>query len=288
MFDFRYHALSLVAVFVALLIGLLLGVAIGDQGLVSSAERDLRAQLRSDVRDANKRSDDLREQVAESNRFAQEAYQPLVADRLNGGRVALIFLGPGSDDIAENVRSALVGTGAKLVAVGVLREPLDTGELAGAADGTRYERLTAGDEDLANGLGVRVGVQLVSGGKLIGELREALFKTLNGEIGDVTSVVLVRRSPDLEGAAATTRDAFEDGLVTGIRRSGARVVGAEASDADPSQISWFEKRDLSSVDAIDRIEGRAGLVLALAGAQGTFGIKDSAEALLPDVVGPGQ
>jgi hypothetical protein len=32
MFDFRYHALSLVAVFLALMIGLLLGVAIGGPG----------------------------------------------------------------------------------------------------------------------------------------------------------------------------------------------------------------------------------------------------------------
>ena len=46
MLDFRYHALSLVAVFVALMIGLLLGVAIGDRGLVSSADRNLRDSLR--------------------------------------------------------------------------------------------------------------------------------------------------------------------------------------------------------------------------------------------------
>ena len=84
MFDFRYHALSLVAVFVALLIGLLLGVAIGDEGLVSSAERQLRSNLRSDVADANRRADDLRAQASESQRFANEAYPPLVADRLTG------------------------------------------------------------------------------------------------------------------------------------------------------------------------------------------------------------
>jgi len=285
-FDFRYHALSLVAVFVALLVGLLLGVAIGDQGLVSSAERDLRSQLRSDVREANRRSDDLRAQVAESARFAKEAYQPLVADRLTGARVGLIFLGAGSDDVAEDVRTALSGTGGKLVAVGVLREPLDVDGLAAAAQGTRYGELTPGNEELANALGVRVGVQLITGGKLIGSLRSSLFKTLNGEIGDVGSVVLVRRAPDLDGTEQATRKAFEDGFVRGLRETALRVVGAEVSDADPSQVSWFGDHDLSSVDALDRIEGQAGLVLTLAGAQGTFGIKDSAEALLPDVVGP--
>ncbi len=172
--------------------------------------------------------------------------------------------------------------------MGVLREPLDVTALASRAGGTRYSALTPADTDLANALGVRAGVQMIGGGKLIGNLRSALFKTLNGEIGNVTSVVLVRRSPDLEDEAAALRDAFEDGLVRGIRETSARLVGAESADAKPSQIPWFEKRDLSSVDAVDRIEGRAGLVLALSGAEGTFGIKDSAEALLPDVVGPGR
>lgn len=288
MFDFRYHALSLVAVFVALLVGLLLGVAIGDQGLVSSAERDLRASLRADVDEANRRAEDLRDQVAESRRFAEEVYPPLVADRLIGRRVALLFLGEGSDGITDDVRDALAGSGGRLVAVGVIREPLDVEDLAGRATGTRYAALTEGDEELAEGLGVRMGVQIVQGGQLLGRLRPAVFRTLNGDLGEVDAVVVVRRAPDLKDGQQRTRAGFEDGLVRGLRESGARVVGAEASDADPSQIRWFEDRDLTSVDAIDRIEGRAGLVLTLAGAEGTFGVKDSADALLPDAVGAGR
>jgi len=46
--DFRYHALSLVAVFLALGIGIVLGVTIGDS-LVSDADQNLRDSLRDDV-----------------------------------------------------------------------------------------------------------------------------------------------------------------------------------------------------------------------------------------------
>ena len=52
MLDFRYHALSLVAVFLALAIGIVLGVTIGDS-LVSDAERALRGNLRADVEKAH-------------------------------------------------------------------------------------------------------------------------------------------------------------------------------------------------------------------------------------------
>jgi len=71
MFDFRYHALSLVAVFLALMIGLLLGVAIGDRGLVSGAERNLRGSLRADVRRSRAQSADLRSQLIEQRRVQQ-------------------------------------------------------------------------------------------------------------------------------------------------------------------------------------------------------------------------
>ena len=65
MFDFRYHALSLAAVFLALVVGLLLGVAIGDKELVSSAQRDLRSSLRADVRQADQERDEAQARLRE-------------------------------------------------------------------------------------------------------------------------------------------------------------------------------------------------------------------------------
>ena len=65
MFDFRYHALSLIAVFVALVLGLLLGVAIGDKGLVSSAENKVKESLRADVRAEQKKAAGLSDQITQ-------------------------------------------------------------------------------------------------------------------------------------------------------------------------------------------------------------------------------
>src|SRR6478736_3123212 len=79
MFDFRYHALSLIAVLVALVLGLLLGVAIGDKGLVSSAENNIKESLRKDVRSEQKKAADLNDQIAAKEKFEQEVY-PLLGD----------------------------------------------------------------------------------------------------------------------------------------------------------------------------------------------------------------
>jgi hypothetical protein len=60
-------------------------------------------------------------------------------------------------------------------------------------------------------------------------------------------------------------------------------VGVEASDAEPSQISFYSRRELPSIDSVDVPGGRAALVLALAGADGSFGFKETADEVLPEL-----
>ena len=63
--------------------------------------------------------------------------------------------------------------------------------------------------------------------------------------------------------------------------SGVEVVGVEKTSTDPSQVSWFADHGVTSVDDLDLPEGKVALVWALLGAEGRFGVKDSAERLLP-------
>lgn len=276
MLNFRYHALSLVAVFLALVIGLLLGVAIGDKGLVSGAEQDVRASLREDVRRAQDERDAAREALRERERFEQAAYPALVSGRLEGTRVALVDLGDGSDGLWDLTRAAIEGSGARLVSVSVIRRPLDLEALAGAASGTRYERLAEAPE-LLHPFGARLGIQLMQGGELLDRVRRELLVQGSGALEGADAVVLVHGAIELEDDEAELLDTFEDGLIDGLRTFDAPVVGVEATDADPSQIDWFKAHELSSVDDLDDPIGRAALVFALAGQRGSFGVKPTAD-----------
>lgn len=277
MLNFRYHALSLVAVLLALGIGLLLGVAIGDKGLVSSAEQDVRASLRGDVREAQAERDAARDALAERQRFEQEAYPALVRDRLLGTRVALIQLGGASDRMWDLTKDALQGSGAELVSVSVVREPLRVEELAAAARGTRYERLVE-DETLLSPFSARIGIQFAQGGRLLRSVRRELLVQGSGALDGADGVVIVRNTPELEDEdEAAAVEEFEDGLVRGLRAADVPVVGVETTDAEVSQVDWFKGHELSSVDDLDDPIGRAALVFALAGQRGSFGVKSTAE-----------
>jgi copper transport outer membrane protein MctB len=277
MLNFRYHALSLVAVFLALVIGLLLGVAIGDRGLVSSAEHDVRASLRKDVRKAQAQRDAALDRLRQRAAFERDAYPALVGGRLQGARIALVELGGGSDHMWDLARDALQASGAKLVSVSVIREPLRLAELASAATGTRYERL-GDDSSLVHPFGTRLGIQFTQGGALLGAVRHELLVQGSGTLStSVEGVVLVRDPMTLQGDDATVAKAFEDGLVRGLRAHDVPVVGVEATDTNPSQVDWFKAHELSTVDDLDDPLGRAALVFALGGQRGNFGVKPSAD-----------
>lgn len=276
MLNFRYHALSLVAVFLSLAIGLLLGVAIGDKGLVSSAEQDVRASLRGDVRDAQAQRDDALAQLQQRQQFERDAYPALVGGRLAGRRIALIELGGASDRMWNLTKDALQGSGAALTSVSVIREQLQLEELAAAAHGTRYERLNE-DADLLHPFATRLGIQFTHGGRLLRLVRRDLLLQGSGALNGADGVVVVRNTPKLDGEDADQVETFEDGFMRGLRARDVPVVGVETTDAESSQVEWFKDHELSSVDDLDDPIGRAALVFALAGERGSFGVKPTAD-----------
>jgi len=285
-FDFRYHALSLVAVFLALAVGLLLGVAIGDSGLVSSAKKDIEDSLRGDVKASRAEASDLRQQLSQHDDYEHQTFPDLVAGRLSGDQIGLLFLGDNDDSMVNEVRDALEPAGANLRWVGALREPPDTDSLAERALGTPYAALSV-DASLLSPFAHRLGVQMIQGGKLVSQERQALLQSFSGDLGVLDAIIVARDPdrPDETDDQKGTTDSLEEGIVSGLNRTDVPVVGVEELDTDPSQISWYRDRGLASVDSIDQLSGRAALVFALAGADGAYGLKSSAEALLPRVVG---
>ena len=284
MFDFRYHALSLAAVFIALVVGLLLGVAIGDKELVSGAREELRDSLRADVRKADQERDEAQARVREQEQFARAAYPILTGGQLPDARIGLVLLG-NDDGAPDIVREALEPTGADLAFVAVVRQNVDLAALAERAAGTRYANLER-DPALIDDFGRRLGIQMVLGGRLVRQVRMPLLQSLSGRFGDIDGVIVLRSSAKPDDADAARRlDELQDGIVRGLVQTGVPVVGVERRGSDPSSIAWFRQRELSSVDNLDEPAGRAALVFVLAGSQGAYGRGDSAQALLPPVVG---
>lgn len=281
----RYHAASLAAVFLALAIGILIGVGFGDN-VLTSTQRDLEASLTGDLEAARGRSDDLSARIDQSEEFAQRVYPTLVSDRLAGQEVGVLALGGLPEGLSGAIEAALRPTGARLVSVSVVREPPDLGSLAGRLSETRLADLDT-NSDSVEALGKGVGRQVVLGGTLLERVRGQLMSRASGRFGDLDGLIVVREQPtEMEAVDRAATGRLESGLLDGIVAAGATPVGVEATDTDPSSIQFFTSHDLSTVDDLDQAAGQVALVFALLGAEGNFGVKDTADSLLPDLLTP--
>jgi len=295
MFDYRYHALSLAAVLLALAVGVVIGVAIGDSNLVSSAKSGIVHDLSSEVSSAQHQADQLRAQLNGEEAFTNDLYPIAIHGLLSGRNVGLVFLGGPSNRVNGLVRNAVTQAGGDLVNVVAVREPLNMPGLARAAAGTHFAALGAGaspaGRQLVGRFGGIVGRQLVSGGQLVGrELlsreRGPLLSAFDGQLGKLAGLVVVRAQPaGMTPQQGEAGGAFESGLLDGASAAGVPTVGVELSSTQPSQVPWYQAQNISSVDDLDAIAGQAALVYALTGSRGTYGDKPTADSLLPNVVG---
>ncbi len=281
----RYHATSLIAVFLALAVGILIGAEFGGDALTQT-RKNLENSLVGNLQDARSRVEDLNGELGHADEFDEKVYPVLTRDRLQGQRIALIAFGNLPSEITSAVEDALGPTGAKLVGVGVVREPVDTSSLAEELSATRFAEVATDPEEL-NELGTGVGRQIVIGGTLPEVVRSGLFSHASGEFGPLDSVIVVRDQPEGMGPVQrSTANALETSMLRGMAGTKVPIVGVETTTTEPSSMGFFQANDLSTVDDVDTTAGQLSLVYAAGGAGGNFGVKSSAERLLPNLTEP--
>ncbi|HEV7163380.1 MAG TPA: copper transporter [Solirubrobacteraceae bacterium] len=288
MFDYRYHALSLAAVLFALALGVLIGVAIGDSNLVSSAKNGIVHNLNSELSDARSHATELQGRLSEEEAFANGLYPLAVHELLTGRSVGLVFLGESSDQVNSLTRQAVTQAAGQLATVVAVREPLDLAGIAHDAAGTHYAAL-AGSSERIKRFGELMGRQLVSGGQLVtkellSRVRGSLLSAFDGQLTHLEGLVVMRAEPSgMDAQASEDTAAFETGLLDGVAAAGIQAVGVELGGDSISQVPWYKEKGLSSVDDLDTLAGQSALAYALAGERGTFGVKSTADSLLPSV-----
>src|SRR5437588_297215 len=167
MFDFRYHVASLAAVFFALVIGILVGVALASHGLGNTE----RKRLERSVDAANSRAKRAQDTVAAltvqgraDSEFVDKAYDAVITDRLQGRRIAVLFIGSVNGELLKSVNRTLTDGGApsrlRLRAVTV---PLDDAAIDRILNGRPQLAAYAGPAKLAD-LGRELADEFVLGG----------------------------------------------------------------------------------------------------------------------------
>lgn len=301
MISFRYHIVTVAAVFLALAIGLLGGGAFVQPALQQQLEdrtdaaEALTTELRADI-------DELRAEIAGLGAFSTAAREHLVAGRLPGVRVVVVSQAGVEDEVVAEAVDALEAAGARILTTVsaspslVSEDPDVRAQLAEiVADPT------AAPEDLpglvASQLATRLSAsispppeadvftQLLSGGFLapVGAPPDAAALE---ELGGPGQVVVVLSGGQVEEPGLPA-EAFAVPLIQELTERGRSVAAGESLASVIPFVSLVRSSGIDgvvTVDDLDRAMGGAALVLGLeylltTGEGGDYGVKDGAEPL---------
>jgi hypothetical protein len=288
MFDLRYHVASLAAVFFALVIGILVGVALASHGLGDSERDRLQENLRRSEagrEEAQSRLDALQETGDANQAFVERTYELVMANRLKGKRIAVLFVGSVDEDVLSAIKRALSdaggGTPLRVRAVDV---PINDTAVTKTLANRPFLASYAGRAQLED-LGHALGQEFTAGQEtpLWNALQGLIVEQTDGSLKpEADAVVVVRTAEAQTGSTAL----FLRGLYSGLRDVDVPAVGVELTDGSGSAIAAFQRAHLWTVDNVDMPTGKLALVIMLGepAVTGHFGTKSTADGLLPDFV----
>lgn len=304
MIDFRYHVVSIVAVFLALALGLFVG-STTLQSTVTDQLSSAANSVRADNKALESQNDGLRGQLKAMQNFDAAAEPDLVRGQLTGQTVAVVSA-PG---VNGKQRSALVKTlqeSGAAVSADVRLAPAyldpdqaaELGQLAVSLNpghAATDSGVDLASQTLADVLGVRPGQPASSDARLrlvLQALSDGRFLSVNGTARPATLAVLLVPGPDTSTTSAVLRARCTDLVALGhdldTSAIGAVIAGPTLQAGQPdgelvvirSLLGSPSSAGVSTVDAVDAPYGRVATVLALAqqrdGGAGSYGLHGSA------------
>jgi len=306
--SWRYHLISIVAVFLALGLGVLAGTTVLDQGLVN-ALRGQTAELRRDLEDLRRTVTEQRAEIATLSSFTEQALPFLVSDRLFGRSVVIVTQDGVEEATLTEVRRAMDLSGASILTTLTVRTEMaaedpssraelaaivglpptsDPGDLSSAA-ATQLAARFATDPSDAGGPSDLLG-ELLSGG-FITAGQPALSDATLAQIGGMSQTVVVIGGGATDVAPAPR--AFLVPLTTSLVALGMTNAAAEGLASEAGYVAAVraqvdaDNEPIATVDDADVPIGGAALILGiqevvLTGTGGDYGTGEGASRLLPN------
>ncbi len=302
--SFRFHVISLVAVFLALSLGIGMGVTVIDKATVDNLQNNLN-NVRNEVNAANLRSDNLARQLSRSNAYETQAAQYLTDGKLREISVVLVAIRGTDQGPLSDTRQMLLDAGA--ATKGTLwfteRNSFDDKSVVTqlqrdlevpSADSTQLRQavLARVSAVLAGGSGTETLRPLLNAGVIDWEGASGNSDVTKLELGGARIVLASGAQPDISNELIAKPLARL--LATQpIKRVVAVESGHEPDGHNPGEHAVFVgtlrndgtlQNKLSTVDDIETQSGRVAVILALAqlpGQVGDYGVGSGADAAIP-------
>jgi intracellular sulfur oxidation DsrE/DsrF family protein len=278
---FKYHVVTLAAVFFALTIGLVVGSLFVSPHVESQLTNEIQQQ-RTTLMQQN---DSLRQKLDLQDRFLKDVVPAFLSGKLSGMPIAILQTGDFAD-VTDQVRTVLQSADARVLSVTTIEHSF------GRPDELLKPTLTtlqSNDNRFPadrSGLARSIANILTHGDSptdgFMAALERAGFVQTNDDNDYQTParyVVIVAGSRTED----SLRPANEDQpLIEALQAQGVTVVACEPEDCT-SDIGTYRTLniDVATVDNVDTDIGHCALVYALRGDKDDYGTKQTAKHLVP-------
>ena len=305
MINFRYHVVSLTAVFLALAIGLIVGTAALNGPLSDELKHQVN-QLSAQNKQYRGQVDQLNADVAQKEQFATEVAPQLLAGKLAGKSVLILSMQQSNtyvDDMVHNLELAGAKVTGKVEVSDDFVKPANNESLLQLASQANLTLDIPGLPTNSNGVETAAAllaavllnhtppVQALARKSVLSAYEDQHMITTDGDVtGPADAVILLATPPYTDEDAAaenqntvTMIDQFDEAgkIVVGAAGSVGQgnVIGAVTGDASLS-------KTVSTVDNINTPFGQIAAALALTeqidfDKTGHYGVASSATSLLP-------
>jgi len=288
--DIRYHVATLVAIFIALGVGILIGsTLVGGDVLIEQQKKmitqlesqfDVLRQRESEMATENRFISDLSRHYEE---FSQAVSPPLIKNRLNGYRLAVIVTG--GQEIPAGMVNSLSLAGARIDSTTVVLPAIklsDSRLTIKVCDFYQLDHSTPPDE-LRKMVALSLAGIVVNGGdiKTKGFLQANNLVKFNGQYGGILDgVIIIGGAQDISYYYPESVDGW---VIRSLQNYNQTILACETSRVKMSYMPTFQKFELSTVDNIDLTPGQISLIRALEGETGDYGIKSTAKKFMPSL-----
>lgn len=283
--NMKFYVISIVAIFAALGIGIYIGFALDAQSFVVDQREDIAAKLEERFDFLKGENQELKQELKEMElqndnfkEFIDTTYEEIIKGRLLGKNVAIIETK--DDYMYSGVGQTLEVAGAQVKNVTTITDKMMNKEVLG---NIYYElEIQYENTNLITDTVKYITTSIINGesSELITRIIDEGIIDIVGNIDEPVDYIIIAG-----GSISEDKDRINliDKTIIDVAKTlDKSIIGIEKVIVNYSYIDMYKSFRISTIDNVDTSIGKTSLILAMEGRPGHYGIKQTAEQLVPN------
>lgn len=284
--NIKYLVITVISIFLALGIGILVGVQMDSEEIIVEQQEITLQKMEEKFSELNQTNEELKNQIqklSDANQLSETYIKNIFPDYIKGKLAGMhvVVVETSGDYVYTEMRQALKTAGADVVSISFDNDKLFNMTEEDESELMAYFKLASKENIIPT---IVKNVSDAAYGKANKEnlafLIEKGILYVSGNLETPANYVVI--------AGGSSRDegdnryeAIDIPLIRELKKYSLPVIGVETTDAKISYIEMYKKQNISTVDNVDTIIGQTSLILVMTGKEGHYGVKNSANSLMP-------